>query len=88
MEKKLAITKVYKNDTKVLKAFEADQKDEAIAYGAELAKTNKEGAIVCSLATFDDEGKMNPACIRVYEVWGSYALKERAGKLVGMEVNC
>ncbi|MFR7821233.1 MAG: hypothetical protein ACLU24_12020 [Candidatus Pseudoruminococcus sp.] len=69
MERKYAITRTIDNNEVVLKSFDENCKDEAIAYGAEVAKTNTQGVISCVFALFNDEGKMNNHNVRVFEVW-------------------
>lgn len=69
MEKRFAITRVVGNDEKLLKSFDETCKEEALAYGAEVAKNNTEGAINCLLAPFTDDGKMIGNTVRVFEVW-------------------
>lgn len=68
-EKKFAVTKTVGNDEKILKYFGEDEKAEALAYGANIAKENSEGVISCILARFDRDGnKKNNEC-EVFEVW-------------------
>ncbi|MCI5655013.1 MAG: hypothetical protein MR300_00965 [Ruminococcus sp.] len=69
MERKYAITRTIDNHEVVLKSFDENCKDEAIAYGAEVAKNNTQGVISCVFALFNDEGKMNNHNVRVFEVW-------------------
>ena len=68
MTKKFAVTRTIGNDEKVLKVFD-DDKESAIAYGAEVAKTNTEGVISCVQGLFNNEGKMCVNYLKVYEVW-------------------
>ena len=70
-ERKFAVTRTVKNNEVVLKFFGEDQKQEALAYGAEVAKTNKEGVIACIEAQFDENGNMKNRECRVFEVWES-----------------
>lgn len=72
MERKFAVTKVVGNREEVLKVFD-DDKQAALAYGAEVAKTNTEGVITCVKAPFADNGKMavTGVNIEVFEVWDS-----------------
>ena len=68
-EKKFAITRTVGNDETILKYFDEDEKAEALAYGADVAKENSEGVIACILARFDEDGnKENNECA-VFEVW-------------------
>lgn len=68
-EKKFAVTKTVGNDEKILKYFGEDEKEAALAYGAEVAKGNTDGVISCILARFDENGnKKNNEC-EVFEVW-------------------
>lgn len=69
MKRKYAITRTVGNNEIVLKTFDENCKDEALAYGAEIAKTNTEGIISCVLALFNDDGKMNNHDVRVFEAW-------------------
>ena len=76
-EKKFAIIKTVGNDEKTLKYFNEDEKEKAIAYGAEIAKENKEGTISCALGYFDTRGRMAANIRRVYEVWVSKKNEEK-----------
>lgn len=68
-EKKFAVTKTVGNNEEILKYFGEDEKSEALAYGANIAKDNSEGVISCILARFDKDGnKKNNEC-EVFEVW-------------------
>lgn len=68
-EKKFAVTKTVGNDEKILKYFSEDEKAEALAYGAEVAKENTEGVITCIAARFDEDGNMKNGECEVFEVW-------------------
>lgn len=68
-EKKFAIVKTIGNDETVLKYFDEDEKDAAIAYGVEVAKGNTDGVIVCFLARFDEDGNIKDNEREVFEVW-------------------
>ena len=70
-ERKFAVTRTVKNNEVILKFFGEDQKQEALAYGAEVAKTNEEGVIACIEARFDENGNMKNRECRVFEVWES-----------------
>lgn len=70
-ERKFAIIRVVGNNETVLKYFEENEKEEAKAYGAEIAKTNTEGVIVCELARFDNDGNKKNNESRVFEVWNN-----------------
>lgn len=68
MERKYAITRTIDNNEVVLKSFDENCKDEAIAYGAEVAKTNTQGVISCVFAYL--MMRQNGIIIsRVFEVW-------------------
>lgn len=69
MKRKYAITRTVGNNEIVLKTFDENCKDEALAYGAEIAKSNTEGVISCVFALFNDDDKMNNYDVRVFEVW-------------------
>lgn len=69
MKKRFAITRTIGNNVTVLKSFDKDCKEKALAYGAEVAKSNTEGSICCVLALFNDEGKMYHNDVRIFEVW-------------------
>lgn len=69
MKRKYAITRTVGNNEVVLKVFDENRKDEALAYGAEIAKSNTEGVISCVFALFNEDGKMNNHDVRVFEVW-------------------
>ena len=69
MKRKYAITRTVGNNEVVLKSFDENRKDEALAYGAEISKSNTEGVISCVFALFNDDGKMNNHDVRVFEVW-------------------
>ncbi len=68
-EKKIAVTKSIGNDEKILKYFGEDEKSAALAYGAEVAKTNTDGVITCIMARFDENGNMKDGECEVFEVW-------------------
>lgn len=69
--RKFAVTKCVDNNEEILKYFGEDEKDHALAYGAEVAKTNTEGVITCIRAIFDEDGNMKGKEARVFQVWGS-----------------
>lgn len=68
MERKYAVTRCIGNNEEVLKVF-GDDKEAAIAYGAEIAKGNTEGVISCVLAIFNQENKLSNHDVKVFEVW-------------------
>ncbi|MCD7828052.1 MAG: DUF4205 domain-containing protein [Clostridiales bacterium] len=68
MERKFAVIRVVGNDEEVLKVFD-DDKQAALAYGAEIAKNNTDGVIACVQAFFNEENKMCTSQFRVFEVW-------------------
>ena len=76
-EKKFAIIKTVGNDEKALKYFNKDEKEKALAYGAEVAEKNDTGVISCVLGYFDGKGRMVKNECRVYEVWVSEKKEEK-----------
>ena len=68
-EKKFAVTRTVGNNEKILKFFNEDEKEEALLYGAAVAKDNTEGVITCMLAQFDKKNRMKNEECEVYEVW-------------------
>ena len=67
MEKKFAVTQFVGEKEVVLKTF--DSKDEAMAYGAEVAKNNPGEIVSCVFALFNEEGKMNNRDMIIFEIW-------------------
>lgn len=68
-EKKFAITRVVGDEREVLKLFGENEKDKAIAYGAEVAATNDKGIISCILAIFDEDNRIKDGGFRLFEAW-------------------
>lgn len=68
-EKKFAVTRTIGNNEEILKTFGENEKEAAIAYGAEVAKTNENGVIACIFASFDENGNMYNRECRIFEVW-------------------
>lgn len=68
-KRKFAVTKVVGNNEEIIKFFDENKKEEAIAFGANFAKTNKEGIISCILADFDENNHIKNNECRVFEVW-------------------
>ena len=69
--RKFAVTKCVGDNEEILKYFAEDEKDKALAYGAEIAKENTEGVITCIRAMFDEDGNIKGREARVFEVWES-----------------
>ena len=67
--KKFAVTRCVGNDDTVLKFFDENDKQGAIAYGSEVAKTNTQGVITCVLGLYDEDGRLKDNECRVFEVW-------------------
>lgn len=68
-EKKFAVTRTIDSKETVLRFFREDEKEAAMAYGAEVAKTNNKGVIACVLALFDENDNMKNYECKVFEVW-------------------
>lgn len=70
LKRQFAETRTEENEETLLKLFEENENEEAIAYAAEIAKENTRGVIACIYALADAENnKVATNCCRVYKVW-------------------
>ena len=71
LEKKFVVARIHDNDIKVLKRFDLNDKDAAMAYGEKIARTNPVGTISCFTALVAKNGRVVQNEIRIYKSWGS-----------------
>lgn len=69
MYKKFAVYNVIENDIYVLKTFDIDAKEEAIAYGESLLSTDFKGVLAVGIIPVDEDGNKVSDSARVYRVW-------------------
>ena len=67
--KKFAIMNVIGNDEIILKTFEPDDKEQAIAYGEKVVKQPFTGVIVCAIIRVDENGNKVGNLAQVFRVW-------------------
>lgn len=56
------------NVDEVIKFFDAQEKDAAIAYAKEVAENNVNGVIVCAKGMYDDSGKARNNEEEIFEI--------------------
>ena len=67
--KKFAVMNVIGNDEIILKTFEPEEKERAIAYGKELLNRPFPGVLVCALICVDETGSKVGNSAQVFRVW-------------------
>ncbi len=73
-ETKFVVLRVVGNDETVLKIFDDDEKDAAIAYGESVARENTIGTIACIRAWFDAAGQKRDDIMEIFEAWKAGSL--------------
>ena len=68
--KKFTIINVVGNDEIILKTFEPDEKEQAIAYSKDLLKQDFKGVLVCAIIRVDENGNKVGNSAQVFRVWG------------------
>ena len=67
--KKFAIMNVIGNDEIILRTFEPEEKEQAIAYGQEVLRQPFTGVIVCAIIRVDEAGNKAGSSAQVFRVW-------------------
>ena len=67
--KKFAVINVIGNDEIILRTFEPDEKERAIAYGKEVLRQDFTGVLVCAIIRVDENGNKAGNSAQVFRVW-------------------
>ena len=67
--KKFAVMNVIGNDEIILRTFEPEEKEAAIAYGEEVIRREFTGVIVCAIIRVDENGNKAGNSAQVFRVW-------------------
>ena len=67
--KKFAVMNVIGNDEIILRTFEPEEKEQAIAYRKGLLKRGFKGVLVCVIIRVDETGHKTGNSAQVFRVW-------------------